>query len=119
MDERFTPDRAVDGDPATRWGCDPGVKSAWLEVDLGSSQAFNRASISEGFDRVKRFELQVWESDAWRTIQEGQTIGEHRELSFPVVSAQRVRLNLAETTEAPSIWEFQLFGPNSRSAPQP
>ena len=106
--DTYAPDKAVDGDPDTRWGCDWGTKSAWLEVDLGAPQTFSRAWISEPYDRVQEFELQVWQEEAWKTFHRGTTIGEDCQLSFPPVTGQRVRLNLLKTTDGPSIWEFQL-----------
>jgi len=59
---------------------------------------------------VRRFELQVRQDGQWRTFYRGTTIGEDFEASFPPVTGQQVRLNLLETTEGPSIWEFQIFG---------
>jgi alpha-L-fucosidase len=106
--DTYAPDKAVDGDVDTRWGCDWGTKSAWLEVDLGAPQTFSRAWISEPYDRVQEFELQVWQEDTWKAFHRGQNIGEDCQLSFPPVTGQRVRLNLLKTSDGPSIWEFQL-----------
>ncbi len=107
----YSPDKALDDDPNTRWGCDWGTHSAWLEVDLGEPTTFGRVWISEPYGRVQRFELQGEKDGQWSTFFRGTTIGEDFSASFPAVTAQRVRLNLLETTEGPSIWEFQLFAP--------
>jgi len=107
--DAYEPGKAVDGDPETRWGCDWGTHSCWLEVDLGEPQAFSRALISEPYGRVLEFELQVWQDNDWKTFHRGKNIGEDCEIKFPPVTGQRVRLNLAKTTDGPSIWEFQLF----------
>jgi hypothetical protein len=45
--ERYSPDKAIDDDPNTRWGCDFGTHSAWLAVDLGLPMTFDRVRISE------------------------------------------------------------------------
>lgn len=105
----YRPEQAVDDDPNTRWGCDWGTHSAWLEVDLGEPRTFNRAFISEPYDRVRRFELQALRGDAWETFHRGTTLGENFEARFTPVTARHVRLNLLETTDGPSLWEFQLF----------
>jgi len=107
--QTYSPDKAVDGDPDTRWGCDYGTHSCWLEVDLGEPKTFDRAVISEPYGRVKEFELQVKQGDEWKTFHRGKTIGEDCAITFPPVTGQRVRLNLLKTTDGPSIWEFQLF----------
>jgi len=109
--ERYSPDKAFDDDPSTRWGCDYGTHSAWLEVDLGRPMTFNRVLISEPYDRVQKFEIQAQQAGDWSTFHHGTGIGEDFHASFQPVTAQRVRLNLLETTEGPSIWEFQLLAP--------
>ena len=107
----YSPDKAFDDDFDTRWGCDWGTKSAWLEVDLGKPTTFGRALISEPYGRVREFEIQCKAGDEWRPCVRGTTIGERLELKFEPVTARIVRLNLLKTTEGPSIWEFQLFAP--------
>jgi alpha-L-fucosidase len=111
--DKYSPDKAVDGDPDTRWGCDYGTHACWLEVDLGEAKTFDRAAITEPYGRVKEFELQVKDGDAWRTFHRGMTIGEDLEVKFTPVTGRHVRLNLLKTTEGPSIWEFQLFAPTT------
>ena len=113
----YGPDKAFDDDPTTRWGCDWGTKSAWLEVDLGEACTLGRALISEPYDRVQKFELQAHDGQDWRTFYQGKTIGENLTVKFPPVQARRVRLNLLETTDGPSIWEFQLYAPQGAKRP--
>ena len=62
------------------------------------------------YGRVRKFALQKKEGNGeWQTFHQGATIGEDLSIRFEPVTARRVRLNLLETTEGPSIWEFQLF----------
>ena len=110
----FAPGKAVDGDPRTRWGCDWGTHTAWLEVDLGAVATFDRALISEPYGRVRRFELQAKKGDQWETFYHGTTIGDDLAVEFKPTTARHVRLNLLETTDGASIWEFQLFAPAVR-----
>ena len=107
----YSPGKAFDDDPDTRWGCDWGTTSCWLEVDLGEPTAVARALLSEPYGRVRQFELQRKEGDRYVTVARGTTIGERRELRFPAVTARVVRLNIVRCTDGPSIWEFQLFAP--------
>jgi len=110
----YSPDKAFDDDFETRWGCDWGTKSAWLEVDLGKPTTIGRALVSEPYGRVRQFAIEVKVGEEWRPVARGTTIGERRELAFEPVAAQVVRLNLIETTDGPSIWEFQLFPPEEK-----
>ena len=105
----FGPDKAFDDNPETRWGCDWGTKSAWLEVDLGEAKTFKRAWISEPYGRVQEFQLQVKQDGEWRTFHRGKTIGENFGTTFSPSLAGTCALTCSRTTEGPSIWEFQLF----------
>ncbi len=103
--------RAFDADESTRWGGAPDTKSGWLAVDLGAEQTFDRVFISEGWDRVRSFELQMKKGDSWQTFFRGTTIGEDFSATFPPVTARHVRLNMPEAIHVPTIWEFHLFAP--------
>ena len=107
----FPTEYAFDGNPGTRWGGAENSKSGWLAADLGASKTFNRVWISEALDRVRKFKLQVKTEGAWRTIRTGTTLGQDYSANFEPVTAQRVRLNILEATDVPTIWEFQLFAP--------
>jgi alpha-L-fucosidase len=105
------PDRAVDDNMFTRWATDAGTTQAWLEVDLGQPTTFNRARISEEFDRVQEFELQYKAGNEWTTFAQGTSIGSAYSSVFEPVTARYVRLNILKATEGPTIWEFRLFAP--------
>jgi alpha-L-fucosidase len=106
----FAPDKATDGRGDTRWATDAGLKQAWLELDMGQPITFRRACISEAFpNRVQKFELQWLDGAEWKTFHTGTTLGEAWSQGFEPVTAQRVRLNVLEATNGPTIWEFQLY----------
>jgi alpha-L-fucosidase len=106
---------AVDGDSDSRWATDGGTKSAWLEVDLGKDQTFDRAAINEAFaGRVKSFELQYKAGNEWKTFCKGTTLGENWEQRFEPVTARVVRLNILEATQGPTINEFELYAPAAK-----
>lgn len=108
----FGPDKALDEDSATRWATDGGTHQAWLEVDLGASQTFDRVHIEEAFaGRVQKFELQSEDGGQWQTFLSGTTLGPQFSQRFKPVTARRVRINILEASEGPTLWEFQLFKP--------
>jgi len=110
MDEHSA-DKAFDGDPETRWATDGGTRKAWLEVDLGRPTTFSRLVIdewAEGGRRVQSFELQYQDGDQWKTFYRGTTIGKLWEVTVEPITAQRVRLNILEATEGPTISEFEI-----------
>lgn len=108
----YGPDKAVDGNNDTRWATDAGVKSAWLEVDLGKPATLNRATIKQAFPelgRVRKFAIQYWEADQWKTCSRGENLGARLTAKFPPITAQRIRLNITESTDGPTISEFGVF----------
>ncbi|KPK50637.1 MAG: hypothetical protein AMK72_01700 [Planctomycetes bacterium SM23_25] len=108
------PEKALDDDPGTRWATDAGTREAWIEVDLSDTVTIGRTMIDECVEwgqRVRRFELQYKDGDAWKTLLEGPRIGRHYTKQFPPVRARHVRLNILEATDGPTLWEFQLFEP--------
>jgi len=107
----YNANKAVDDDTSTRWATDHGIKQAWLEVDMGKPMTFNRAIISEAYDRVQQFELQYKDGNQWRTFAKGTKIGQKLNLKFSPVTARYVRLNILNSAEGPTICEFQLFAP--------
>jgi len=113
----FGPDKAVDGRSHTRWATDAGTKSAWLEIDLGQPKTFSRAAIKQAFPelkRVRKFAIEYWRDEQWKTICRGENLGANFAAKFEPVTAQRVRLNIGEATDGPTVFEFQLFAPSAR-----
>jgi alpha-L-fucosidase len=108
----FAASKAIDGKGDTRWATDSGTKSAWLEVDLGKAQTFSRAVVRQAFPelkRIRKYAVEYLDGDQWKACYEGQNLGAKLTAKFKPVTAQRVRLNLIETTDGPTIWEFQLY----------
>ena len=108
----YGPDKAIDCRGDTRWATDVGVKSAWLEVDLGQPTKISRAAFSQAFPelkRIRKFAIEYWQDGQWKACCQGGNPGAKFTARFPSVIAQRVRLNIIEATDGPTIWEFQLF----------
>ena len=107
-------DKACDGDSETRWATDDGTTNAWLEVDLGKQQIVGRVIIEQAYPelkRVKKFAIQYWADDQWKVCYTGENLGGTLDATFAPVTAQRVRLNITEASDGPTIWEFQLYAP--------
>ena len=105
----YGPQFAVDDDPATRWASDQ-KDNQWLEVDFGESVVVAGVLIQEAYgQRVRRFTIDVKADGQWKTVHEGGKIGEELRVDFAPITAQAIRLNLHEATEAPTLPEFQVF----------
>jgi alpha-L-fucosidase len=108
----YGPEKAIDGRDDTRWATDSGTKSAWLELDLGRPLEFSRALIKQAFPdlhRVRKFAIEYLQDGQWKACYRGEDPGPKLRARFEPVTAQRVRLNITEATDGPTIREFQLF----------
>jgi len=106
-------DKAVDNDRNTRWATSDETRECWLEIDLQGEREIGRCAIAELEPRITKFRVEVRAAgDApWQTAFEGGKAGKKFEASFPPVRARHARLHILEATFAPTIWEFELFGP--------
>ena len=109
----FAAASAFDDDPRTRWATDEGTTSAWIEVDLEEQLEIARISIREAeeYQRVKAFELRYLDGDTWRTLHRGTALGPEWSLKFEPVRARKVRLEILDAGEGPTICEVRLFAP--------
>ncbi len=108
----YAPTLAVDGDEQTRWATDPGTRTARLEVDLGGPVTFSRARLVEwpgDPGRIRAFALQVPDGPAWRTVHRGAAVKPEVEEVFSPVTAARVRRQILDAREGPTLAEFELF----------
>ncbi|MGC8742619.1 MAG: alpha-L-fucosidase [Verrucomicrobiia bacterium] len=111
-DPQYSPEKAVDNDDNTRWATDSGTKSAWLELDLGKPVKFSRAVLKQAYPelkRIRKYRIEYWKNNRWNTCYSGGIAGEIESIKFKPVIAQRVRFNIIEATDGPTIKEFQLF----------
>jgi alpha-L-fucosidase len=114
----FAPAKAVDGDGETRWATDTDTESAWLEVDLGKPQLIGKARIHQPYPelrRIKKYSIEYWDDGKWTTCHQGTDPGEKTTARFAPTTAQRVRLNLTECSDGPTVWEFGLFPPDNQA----
>jgi alpha-L-fucosidase len=110
----YGPEKAVDGRGDTRWATDAGTHQAWLELDMGKPVTFDRVVVLQAFPELKRiraYAVEYWEDGAGKACYRGTNMGAKLAATFKAVTAQRVRLNITDATDGPTIWEFKLFGP--------
>ncbi len=107
---QYGPQEAFDGDAETRWATDGGTRIAWIAADLGKPCRILGVRIDEALEeRVRQFEFQYRDGDAWKTIFAGQKIGPAFLRKFEPVTAQHFRLNILDATEGPTINEIEFL----------
>lgn len=111
-EREYGPDRALDGRIDTRWATDAGTHAAWLELDLGEPKTFSRLRVRQAFPelkRIRRFAVETWQEGAWVPCAMAENPGASWTATIRPLTARRVRLNVTEATDGPTIQEFQLF----------
>ena len=95
----------------TFWMAPPGHEAATLILELPAPRRFNVASLQEAItrgQRIERVRLSVEDDAGRRTIAETTTVGHKRLLRFPAVTAQRVRVEILASREAPTLAAVKL-----------
>jgi alpha-L-fucosidase len=108
-DKTWDASKAYDNDDGSRWSADAGSKQSWLEADFAESTRIDGVSIHEAIERrVQKFEIQYRTDDSgpWVTIVAGTEIGPDYHTSFAPVDAKSMRLNVLDSTNAPTISEI-------------
>ncbi|MCD6338717.1 MAG: alpha-L-fucosidase, partial [Verrucomicrobia bacterium] len=110
--ERFSPAQAVDGRFETYWAADDGVRTGWIEADLGKPTRFDRVLIQEYIplgQRVHAWQVDGWIGGKWRRLCGGTTVGYKRIARIEPVSCRRVRLRILKAKACPTISTFALY----------
>ncbi|MBT4820362.1 MAG: alpha-L-fucosidase, partial [Lentisphaerae bacterium] len=111
-DEQFSPSNVLDGNSDTYWATDDGVTAAELILDLGGPTTFDRLLTREPIalgQRVKSWSVDVETDGTWTEIATATTIGYKRILRFPVTTASRVRIRIADAKACPLVSTVGLF----------
>jgi hypothetical protein len=105
------PSYAVDGDYGTRWASE-WLDTAWMQVDLGSSQSFNHVQLAWENAYAKGYQIQTSNDGAnWTTIYSTTTgTGGFDDLNISG-TGRYVRMNgqTRATAYGYSLWEFGVY----------
>ena len=102
---------ATDGDAfTTRWtAANRSTTSEWLEIDLGAETTFNTVILKPFEDRIDAYRIQSWDGNDWVDAFAGDNLrAAPKRVSFPAVTARRVRFLITAAKAPPSIAEFEI-----------
>jgi alpha-L-fucosidase len=108
-DDMWIMDFANDDNFETAWQSNPTVQKPWFEVDLAKETPFNMICVYAKDARIKKYRLKYLEKGVWKTIYEGGSTGNANIHRFDTVWGGRVRIEIDEFTQPPSITEFGVF----------
>lgn len=111
-DQRYGPAMAVDDDEETYWTVDDDVTNASLQVEFDTPEDIHYVVIQEHIrlgQRVRAFDVEVWNGDAWQKAAEGTTIGYKRIVAIDPVSTSRLRVNIRDARACPVISRIAVY----------
>ena len=112
-DPAFSPRNLIDGDRHTYWTTDDSVTTPEVTMELDRPVTFNVIRLRENIrlgQRVEAFELDRWDSGAWKRFAQGTSIGSCRLIRTPEpVTTTKVRLRITKSPVCPALSEFGLY----------
>lgn len=108
----YNAQKAVDDDMTTRWATDDGAKQAWLEIDMQEPTKISSALIvQECGQRIQKYQLERFTDNKWESFYYCDNVQMENSIKFEPITTTRIRLNILEATQGPTIAEFQVFRP--------
>jgi alpha-L-fucosidase len=100
----------TDGDNKTYWAASK--NTCEIEVDLGKTTNINFVEISEYIalgQRVKAFEVDVFENGKWKNVAKETTIGYKRILKIEPTDSNKVRIKITDAKAEVILNEVKVF----------
>jgi alpha-L-fucosidase len=100
----------TDGENKTYWAASK--TTCDIEVDLEKTETINFVEVSEYIalgQRVKAFEVDVFENGNWKNVAKETTIGYKRIVKIPTTKASRIRLRITDAKAEVILTELKAF----------
>jgi alpha-L-fucosidase len=88
------------------------VRTATLDIDLGSARTFNVVRLQEPIQlgqRIRAYRVEAEVGGTWQVLSEGTTIGYRKLDRFDTVTAGRIRVTVLDTRAAPIVSGFGVY----------
>jgi alpha-L-fucosidase len=102
-------DFANDDNFHSSWQSNPEIKQPWYEIDFKTPQTFNTIAVFESSPNIKKYKLQYFENNTWKTIFEGENLDRMKLHRFQKVHGEKVRIAIQTFNKPPSIAEFEVY----------
>lgn len=105
-------DWLLDDDDATNFTTVGKDSTSIIELILKDEISFNVLSLQENIrkgQRIENFTLEYWKENAWHTAATGTTVGYKRILTFPTVTAKKLRLNILSSRLNPYLAQLGIY----------
>lgn len=98
---------ATDGDSSTIWTASN--TAPVITIDWGHEVECNRVEIEEEGQNIKGFRIEAQQDGEWKAVAEGEAAGAKKQILFPSVLTDKLRLVVTMASAAPEIKEVKVF----------
>jgi alpha-L-fucosidase len=103
----------TDGNNETYWCTDDSVTAGSIEIEFNKPEKIKYILIREFINlgqRIKSFDIEAFDSQAWKKIAEGTTIGHKRILALEEeTETSKIRLNIRDSKACPLISNIEVY----------
>jgi len=101
----------TDGNMGSMWASAEKERSGTVTVDLGQNTEVSAVNLSDApYGRIKKFDIEVEVGKSWKRVASGTTIGGNCRVNFDAVTTSRVRVNIRDASDTPTIAEMTVLG---------
>ncbi|HET9053463.1 MAG TPA: discoidin domain-containing protein, partial [Cyclobacteriaceae bacterium] len=110
--ETFSPVNLTDSNPETCWATDDDTIVTSVELEFPEPREIRYVLLQEYIklgQRVKAFDIAMWNDDKWKIIAGGTTIGYKRIIKIDPVKTNRVRITIRDAKACPVISNVEIY----------
>ena len=109
----FSPPNLIDANRDTYWTTDDSVTTPEVIMELDRPETFNVIRLRENIrlgQRVEAFELDHWDSGAWKPFAQATSLGSCRLIRTPEpITTTKLRLRITKSPVCPALSDFGLY----------
>lgn len=108
----YAPSALTDGNKNSYWATNDEVKTASLEVNLGSTKTVKYVLLQEYIQlgqRVKAFNIEVWKDGKWQSVANETTIGYKRIVKITPEKTDKIRINILDSRACPVLSNIEIY----------
>lgn len=102
----------TDNNPETFWATPDDITQSTLEFSWDNEQRISYVLLQEYIrlgQRIKAFDIEVWQDNAWEKIASATTIGYKRIIKIDPVTTTKMRINIREAKACPVISNVEVY----------
>jgi alpha-L-fucosidase len=110
--KQYSPGNLTDGRKETYWATDDDVSTVSLEINLDGTKTIKYLLLQEYIvlgQRVKVFNIEIWNDGKWKPVASATTIGYKRILKIGPVVTDKIKVNFTESKACLAISNVEVY----------